>query len=92
MEEIGLLDCRRASTSMDSSVDVWNKQNLLFADVTRYKILIEKFIYLTVIKPHIAYVVGSVSQSMHQPREASLIAALALRIMIYVKRAQDRGL
>jgi len=54
----------------------------------RHRRLIEKIIYLTVTMPHITFLVGLLSNFMHQPREVHWTAVL--RILSYVKSSQQR--
>ena len=50
LEEAGLLGCKPATTPMEVNVDLWFDDNHAL-DPGRYKRLIEKLIYLTVIWP-----------------------------------------
>jgi len=67
---------------MDTDVDLWDAIGLLFEDIFHYRRLVSKFIYLTITRLDIAYVVGLVSQ-LHKPKEIHWKAAL--RIMTYIK-------
>ena len=69
LQETGLLGCKLLHTPMGSDVNLWDEIGLLFEDVSQYMRLVDKFIYLTVIIPDIAYIVGLMSQFMHKPRE-----------------------
>ncbi|XP_021642554.1 uncharacterized mitochondrial protein AtMg00810-like [Hevea brasiliensis] len=57
-------------------------------DIGRYQRLIGRLIYLSHIKPDIAYAVGLVSQYMHDPRESHLEAIF--RILRYLKSAPGK--
>lgn len=59
-------------------------------DRGRYQCLVEKLIYLSHMRPNIAFVVSSVSQFMHSPYEAHLEAMY--RIPKYLKGIVGRGL
>ena len=73
---------------MDS--DLWDEFGYLFEDVSQYKRLVGKLIYLPVTSLDITYEAGLVSQFMHKPREIHLKAAL--RILTYIKGSPDKGL
>ena len=45
------------------------KLDPLFENISQYRRLVDKFMYLTVKGPYIAYVVGLVSQFMYKPKE-----------------------
>ena len=58
--------------------------------MSRYRCLDGKFIYLTVTRPDIAYVVGVVSQFMTKPRQYHLDAVM--KILEYFKGLPSKGL
>ena len=59
-------------------------------DPERYRRLIEKLIYFTVIKPDITFVVGIMSRFMYQPRETHWLAAI--RVLTYIKSCPEKRL
>jgi len=65
-------------TPMATNAHLWDEIGLLFEDVFLYKRLVSKFIYLTVIRPNIAYIVGLVNQIMCKPKEIHWNAALRI--------------
>ena len=52
--------------------------------------MIGKFIYLTVIRPDITFVVSVLSKFMHVPKEAHWLAAL--RILVYIRSCPEKVL
>ena len=66
-----------------SHVDLWFDGNPILDNPERYRGLIEKLIYLTVIISDITFGIGVLSRFMHQPREVHWTTAL--RILAYVK-------
>jgi len=90
LEESGLLGCKPASTPMETNLDLWFDDSHTLDDPGRYKRLIEKLIYLTVIRPDITFLIGVLSKFMHQPIEAHWSAAL--RILAYLKSCSGKGL
>ncbi|BBH09453.1 hypothetical protein Prudu_021956 [Prunus dulcis] len=56
----------------------------------RYQRLVERFIYLSLTCPNIAYMVSDASQFMHSPSKDHMVALM--RIPIYLKSAPGRDL
>ena len=71
-------------------MDLWFDDSHTLDDLRRYRRLIEKLIYLTVIRPDIIFNVGVLSRFMHQPREAYW--SIVLRILAYIKSCSGKGL
>ena len=65
------------------------KEKGKLANKEQYQRLVGKLIYLAHRRPDIAYVVGIVSQFMHNPQEEHMEAAM--RIVRYLKGSPDRG-
>jgi len=51
LEEAGLLGCKPATTLIKTNVNLWFDDSHALDDLGRYRRLIEKLIYLTVIWP-----------------------------------------
>ncbi|KAL0313654.1 UNVERIFIED_CONTAM: Retrovirus-related Pol polyprotein from transposon RE1 [Sesamum calycinum] len=90
LQEAGLLGTKSVDTPMDSNLDFWNDDGNYLEDKTKYRRLVGKLIYLTVTRPDISFVVGSVSQFMDKPRSAHW--EVALRILKYIKTSPGKGL
>ncbi|KAK8952504.1 hypothetical protein KSP39_PZI004609 [Platanthera zijinensis] len=91
LKEAGLTGAKPARCPMAVGEDkTWTDDSPLLSDVSRYRRLVGKLIYLTVTRPDIFYAVGKVSQFMQAPRECHLQSAL--RILEYVKAAPGKGL
>jgi len=56
-EKTGLLRCKPASTPIETNVNLWCEDSHALDDPRQYGRLIEKLIYLTVIKPDIIFAV-----------------------------------
>nr|GFB63307.1 putative copia-type protein [Tanacetum cinerariifolium] len=67
-EEIWMIDYKPADTPMINNQKLFMKTEAKLADRDRYQRMVEKLIYLSHTRPDIAYVVGVVSQFMHQPQ------------------------
>ena len=71
-------------------MDLWFDDSYTLDDPGRYRRLIGKLIYLTMIKPDITFVVRVLSRFMHQPREIHWLAAI--RVLAYIKSYPGKGL
>jgi len=69
LHDTGLLGCKPMHTYMDIDADLLHETGSLFEDVSQYMILIDKHIYLMVIRSDIAYIVRVVSQFMHKRKD-----------------------
>ena len=67
------------------------KEGELFEDPKRYRRLIEKFNYLIVTCPDIAYLVSVLSSYMSSPIVSHWVAAVE-HILCYLKEAPRRGI
>jgi len=76
LEETGLLGCKPVSTPIEQSPPFWETSSSFLKDSGQYKHLIGKLIYLTVTRPDICYVVGHLSQFMHESRKVHWQGAL----------------
>ena len=71
---------------MNTNVDLWDDNGLLFEDISQYRRLVGKLIYLTVKRPDITYVVRLVNQFMLKSR--GIHWKTVLRILTYTKNLQ----
>lgn len=78
LQETGLLGCKLMHTPMATNAHLQDEIGLLFEDVFLYKRLVSKFIYFTVIRPNIAYIIELVNQIMYKPRKIHWNAALRI--------------
>ncbi|XP_039138772.1 uncharacterized mitochondrial protein AtMg00810-like [Dioscorea cayenensis subsp. rotundata] len=90
LEETGLLGCKPESIPIEQSLPLWETSSPSLKDLGQYRSLIGKLVYLTVASPDISYVIGLLSQFMHEPREVHWQGAL--RVLTYVKGAPGKGL
>ena len=75
---------------MDIDANLWDEIGSLFEDVSQYKRLISKFIYLIVTRPDVVYGVGLVSHFMHKLGENHW--KTALKILTYIKGSSGKRL
>ncbi|PON37047.1 hypothetical protein PanWU01x14_323300 [Parasponia andersonii] len=90
LAETSLLESRLAETPMDLSNKLRKCPDRAPIDKGRYQSFVERLIYLSHTRPNITFVVSTVSQFMHSPREALL--DVAYQILKYLKRTASRGL
>ncbi|XP_022024751.1 secreted RxLR effector protein 161-like [Helianthus annuus] len=89
LAEVGMIDCKPANTPMIVNQKLYMEEKAELADKERYQRMVGKLIYLSHTRPDIAYVVGVVSQFMHQPQGAHMDAVL--RIIRYLKGTVGHG-
>ena len=82
--------CKSVGTPRKTNVNLLFDGSLILDDPRKYRKLIEKLIYLTIIGSNITFAVGVLSRFMHQPREAHW--TVVLMILAYVKSSPDKGL
>lgn len=89
MEKTNLIGHNIANTPMESHLDLWSEDNTLYENVKQYRKMIRKFIYLTIIRPEISFIVKLKSQFIHKPRKIHYNATP--RIRSYIKALLERG-
>lgn len=67
-----------------------NEEDYVIADVTSYKRLIGKLLYLTVTRPDIALCVQHLSQYLQKPKQSHI--SVAVRIIKYLKNQSGLGI
>ncbi|XP_038879273.1 uncharacterized mitochondrial protein AtMg00810-like [Benincasa hispida] len=92
LEDTGFLEAKPATTPMDPNLKLSkNEGELLKADdITCYRRLIGRLIYLQISRPDICFVVHRLSQFIHSPTKAHLNAAHHL--LRYLKRYPGQGI
>jgi Reverse transcriptase (RNA-dependent DNA polymerase) len=90
LKEIGKLDVKPASTPMEPNKKLEIENDEPLKDIGQYQRLVGKLIYLTVIRPDIAFAVSVVSQFMHAPKTTHLEAVV--RILSYLKGSPGQGI
>nr|GEY34820.1 putative RNA-directed DNA polymerase [Tanacetum cinerariifolium] len=89
LAETGMVDCKQADTPMIMNQKLYMEEEAEPAEKERYQRMVGKLIYLSHTRPDIAYAVGVVSQFMHQPQKAHMVAAL--RMIRYLKGTTGHG-
>ena len=70
----GMSSCKPSSTPVDTKLKLSSTSSAPFADPSLYRSLVGALQYLTFTRPDLSYVVQQVCLSMHDPREAHMLA------------------
>jgi hypothetical protein len=90
LNDFGLLGSKPAPTPLDLSVKLHNDDGKIFDDISLYRRLVGKLLYLTNTRPDIAYATQQLSQFRHKPTMTHYKAAY--RVIRYLKHNPGRGL
>ena len=88
--ETGLLGCKAAETPIETNHKLGEVPEDNEVDKGSYQRIVGRLIYLAHTQPDIAYVVGVVSQFMHNPKESHLRAFY--RVLHYLKGTPGKGI
>lgn len=88
--DAGLLGCKPSSTPMDNTVHLHNDDEPFYEDISAYRRLDGRLLFLTTSRPDISFSVQQLSQFMARPTQVHYNAAL--RVLKYVKGAPALGL
>lgn len=83
LQKYGILDCKPISLPVEMNSKMSAVEGKDLEDPTIYRQIVGSLIYLTLIRPDIAYAVGIVSRFMQDPKRTHLEAVR--RILRYVK-------
>ena len=76
LEDSGFLDSKPVKTPMNTRVDLsLSDDTPMLTDITGYRRLIGRLLYLTITHPYITFAVYCLSQFVHSPRDKHLQAA-----------------
>ncbi|MCH92612.1 retrovirus-related Pol polyprotein from transposon TNT 1-94, partial [Trifolium medium] len=90
LNDSGLLGSKPASTPLDPSIKLHQDNGKPFEDISLYRRLVGKLLYLTNTRPDIAYATQQLSQFLHNPTMTHYKAAC--RVIRYLKHNPGRGL
>jgi len=90
LENAKLTSCKPISTPLDPTSRLHQDGGFLHLDVSAYRRLVGRLLYLTTTRPDIAYATQSLSQFMASP--TAIHHQAALRVLRYLKRSPGRGL
>ena len=78
MLETGLLGCKPIDTPMDLNIRLLLRQGEPLSDPVRYRRLVRKLNYLTIIRPDISFVVSLVNQFLDSPCDSHWDAVIRI--------------
>lgn len=90
LSDSGLLACRSATTPMDNSQKIGATTGTPLSDISSYRRLIGRLLYLTTTRPDISFAVHQLSQYLSAPTDVH--EAAAHRILRYIKGNPGCGL
>ncbi|XP_057780133.1 uncharacterized mitochondrial protein AtMg00810-like [Salvia miltiorrhiza] len=90
LKDAGLLNCRPASTPMESGKHLDLEEGPSLTDFTPYRRLVGRLLYLCLTRPDITFAVHNLSQFLSKPCEGHMAAAE--RILRYLKGTIGHGL
>jgi hypothetical protein len=89
LEDAGLTSCKPASTPLDPSMRLSQDEGPPYTDITAYRRLVGRLLYLTTTRPDIAFATQQLNQFMSCPTETH--HKVTLRVLKYLKRSPGRG-
>ena len=90
LSDFGSLGCKPVSTPIEPNLKLSLEDGKDLLDVSMYRRLIGKLLYLTLTRPDISYVVNRLSQFLSKPKVPHLLAAQ--HVLRYLKRVSRQGL
>ena len=90
LQETNFLGCKPTDTPMVAQHVFWDQKAEDFPDVTHYRRLVSKLIYLTITKLDISIAIGLLSQFMQKPKQCHW--EVVLRLLRYIKAFSEKGL
>jgi hypothetical protein len=90
LKDSGFLGSKPAATPLDPAVKLHNDSGKPYEDISSYRRLIGRLLYLTNTRPNISFAVQQLSQFLHKPIFAHYNAAC--RVIRYLKHNPGRGL
>ncbi|XP_019173807.1 PREDICTED: uncharacterized protein LOC109169380 [Ipomoea nil] len=90
LEETGFLDCKPAKTPMATATKLSKAIGNKIDDITQYRRLVGKLLYLTITKPYVSYATQQLSQFLDCPTDVHMQAAH--RVLRYTKTTPGQGL
>lgn len=84
LEDVGFLSAKPSKFSVDQNLVLTQGEGVELKDAAQYRRLVEKLIYLTIMRPDLVYAVHILSQFMDRPRQPHLDATY--KVLRYVKQ------
>jgi len=89
LHEAGVLGCKSASTPFEAGTHLYNDAGPIYEDITGYRKLVGKLLYLTNTRPNICFPIQQLSQFLDKPTMQHFRAAQ--RVLRYLKSCPGKG-
>jgi hypothetical protein len=90
LNDSGLSGCKLVSTPSDPSIKLYSDASTPFEDISAYRRLVGRLLYLNTTRPDITFITQQLSQFLSSPTQTHYTAAL--RALRYLKGCPGRGL
>jgi hypothetical protein len=90
LHDTGLLDAKPANTPCDPSVKLYNDDSVPYHDISAYRRLVGRLLYLNATRPDITFITQQLSQFLSAPTTIHFNAAI--RVLHYLKSCPGSGL
>ncbi|CAJ2636545.1 unnamed protein product [Trifolium pratense] len=90
LTDSGLLGAKPVSTPSDASIKLHADNSAPFEDISAYRRLVGRLLYLNTTRPDITFITQQLSQFLSKPTHTHYTAAL--RVLKYLKNCPGRGL
>lgn len=90
LSETSILECKPTTTPTNPNQKLHDSNGVRLTNVSKYKRLVERLIYLSLTNPNISFVVSIVNQFRHAPTPVHM--ELVYRILKYLKGDPGKGL
>jgi hypothetical protein len=90
LKDSGFLGSKPASTPLDTSIKLHSAAGTPYSDISSYRRLVGRLLYLNTTRPDIAFATQQLSQFMHAPTTVHYNAAC--RVLRYLKNNPGQGL
>lgn len=90
LEDCGTLGSKPLSTPVEPGTHLHNADGPLYSDVSSYRRLIGRLLYLTTTRPDISFAIQQLSQFLDKPTETHYKAAQ--RVLKYLKGCPGKGI
>lgn len=90
LQDTNLANCRPIDSPMDSTLMLMRNHYEIFSNLERYRMLVEKLIYITMIRADLSYPLWVMSQFMHNPHITLITRILWFTFSYMHKGSHDR--